>query len=321
MASRYALAALAFVQSVYGAYTLEDTYDHTNFFEGFALDNSPEKNGGFVTYVDYNTATSSGMVSVTSNTVKMGMDHTETLTTNGPGRKGIRAVSNKSYNSGLFIFDVLHNPGGICGSFPALWTLGPNWPYDGEIDIIEQINLYNTNQYTLHSGMNANCWNSDGLPQTGSNIGNNCNQGLNGSFGCAIADNQQNSFGAAFNANQGGVQAMEWTANYIHFWFFPRGEIPQDITNGAPTPRKWGAPTADFGLGCSIPSNFIDHQIIFMTDACGDWVHNDWPSSCLKKTGYSDCPSYVAGKPGDFANAYWEGTFGFLSLLRSGYAT
>ena len=176
-----------------------------------------------------------------------------------------------------------------------------------QIDIIEQINLYNTNQYTVHTAENAGCWNGDDLPQTGHNIGDNCNQGLYGGFGCAIGDNQQNSFGNAFNANQGGVSVMEWTADYLHFYFFPRGEIPADITAGAPTPRKWGAPTADYGLNCSIASNFVDHEIIFMNDACGDWVGNDWSTSCLAQTGYSRCVDYVANEPEAFTNAYWEG--------------
>lgn len=303
-ASFYALAASVFLRSASAAYSISESYTGSTFFDGFQIDNSPELNGGFVQYVDYNTATSSGLVQQKGDSIRLGVDST-TTNTNG-GRKSVRATSKNRYNEGLYLFDVQHNPGGICGSFPSLWTVGSSWPDDGEIDIIEQINLYSTNQYTLHTGKNAGCYNSDDLPQGGHNIGLNCNQGLDNGFGCAIGDDRQSSFGAGFNANGGGIQAMEWTSSYIHFWFFPRNEIPSDISSGTPKPRTWGAPTADFGLSCSISSNFHDQQIIFMIDFCGDWVKNDWSSSCQAQTGYGSCPEYVSAKPGDFQDAYWE---------------
>jgi hypothetical protein len=40
----------------------------------------------------------------------------------------IRISSKKQYDSGLFIFNVLHSPVG-CGTWPALWLSDPNdWP-------------------------------------------------------------------------------------------------------------------------------------------------------------------------------------------------
>ena len=135
MASLFAFTALALFRSALAAYSLSESYDVSNFFTtGFSLDDSPELNGGFATYVDYNTATGSGMVSTTSNSVKLGMEHNTKVSSNGPGRQSIRAVSKNRYNSGLFVFDILHNPGGICGSFPALWTVGPDCPNNGEVN-------------------------------------------------------------------------------------------------------------------------------------------------------------------------------------------
>lgn len=50
------------------------------------------------------------------------------------GRPSVRISSNKTYNSGLFILDVKHMPFG-CGTWPAYWLVGPNWPSGGEIDV------------------------------------------------------------------------------------------------------------------------------------------------------------------------------------------
>lgn len=48
-----------------------------------------------------------------------------------------------------------------CGTWPAYWLCGDNWPNNGEIDIIEGVNTQNFNQMTLHS--KANC-NMNGVP-------------------------------------------------------------------------------------------------------------------------------------------------------------
>ncbi|KAG0649466.1 putative endo-1 [Hyphodiscus hymeniophilus] len=69
----------------------------------------------------------------------MGVDNVTVLTYPGTGRKSVRISSQKSWTHGLFISDIVHMPGGICGVWPAHWTLGPNWPSNGEIDIIEGI--------------------------------------------------------------------------------------------------------------------------------------------------------------------------------------
>lgn len=38
-----------------------------------------------------------------------------------------------------------------CATWPAYWMCGENWPNNGEIDIIEGVNLQSTNSYTLHT--------------------------------------------------------------------------------------------------------------------------------------------------------------------------
>ena len=48
----------------------------------------------------------------------------------------MRISSQKSYNQGLFIADIYAMPHG-CSLWPAWWSVGPNWPNGGEIDILE----------------------------------------------------------------------------------------------------------------------------------------------------------------------------------------
>jgi hypothetical protein len=56
----------------------------------------------------------------------------------GVGRSSVRISSKKSWGTGsLVVVDLAHVPGGQCGTWPAMWLLGPNWPWGGEIDIIE----------------------------------------------------------------------------------------------------------------------------------------------------------------------------------------
>lgn len=40
---------------------------------------------------------------------------------------------------GISVIDLEHMPSG-CGTWPAFWSVGPNWPSAGEIDIIEGVN-------------------------------------------------------------------------------------------------------------------------------------------------------------------------------------
>lgn len=74
------------------------------------------------------------MIVASSTSVSFGVDYKNVAPY---GRQSIRLTSKKSYNSGLIILDLAHMPGGICGTWPAFWTLGPDWPNHGEIDIIE----------------------------------------------------------------------------------------------------------------------------------------------------------------------------------------
>lgn len=78
----------------------------------------------------------------------MGADHTNKAT--GRGRQSVRLSSKAAYNGGLFIHDLVHMPVGP-GTWPAYWFVGPDWPNNGEADIIEGIGGNTRNAITLHT--------------------------------------------------------------------------------------------------------------------------------------------------------------------------
>lgn len=74
------------------------------------------------------------------------------------------------------------------------------------------------------------------------------------------------SYGDVFNAVGGGVYALEWTADAIQIWHFPRTGIPQDIVDGAPDPSGWGTPQALFGTStCDVGTHFANMSIVVNT--------------------------------------------------------
>lgn len=97
-------------------YSLVDTYDSSNFFSEFTLFSGGDPTGGFVDYQsDQGAAQSAGLINTNNNQVYMGVDSTNTVSTSSAGRPSIRVTSNKSYTHGLFIADIAHMPGSICG--------------------------------------------------------------------------------------------------------------------------------------------------------------------------------------------------------------
>jgi hypothetical protein len=78
-----------------------------------------------VKYVSQSDASSGQLISTNSDSVYIGVDHTNVAS---GGRNSVRITSKKSYNQGLIIIDLEHMPGSICGTWPAFWMVGPNWP-------------------------------------------------------------------------------------------------------------------------------------------------------------------------------------------------
>jgi hypothetical protein len=267
-------------------------------------------------------AQSSGLIQQNADNIVLGVDHTN-VTPNG--RPSLRFSSVKTYSSGLIIADLAHMPSSACGSWPAFWTLGSDWPNklvdhatilrgsgltatSGEIDIIEGVNSDTTNSMTLHT--NPGCTIVSNAGFSGAVKTNNCDAKAQGNAGCGVAAGNDSitSYGDGFNSAGGGVYATEWTDTAISIWHFARGVIPADITAGTPNPDSWGAPDALFQLSCNIGSNFKDHQIVFDTTFCGQWAGNQdvWSQDAVCGQKAATCNDYVANNPAAFVDSYWQ---------------
>ena len=285
-------------------YVLTDTYERDDFFSSFTAYTETDPTAGFVQYVDYAAAMEKKMIGAVGNygnATYIGVDYNSTSDT---GRQSVRITSKKAYNKGLFLADIAHMPGGICGVWPAFWLVGPNWPAMGEIDIIEGVNGAMTNTMTLHtsSGCSIQKTGMSGTANTTDCDTNAPEQPKNA--GCGILSTDTSNFGAGFNAIGGGVYATEWTSDAISIWFFPRQNIPADITANTPDASKWGTPLAHYAGNCNIDTHFQNMNLVFDTTFCGAWAGQDWTeSSCKEKAG--TCEAYVQQNPSAFTDAYW----------------
>eukprot|EP01031_Cornospumella_fuschlensis_P029319 gene29319-35394_t len=295
-------ASLLSLCSLFGplvlSYKLSKQYVGKDFFNGFNFVTYDDPTHGYVNYVDVDTAWSKRLVSVRDN------DYTNIVPQYSRGRDSIRLESTTNFTKGLFILDLDHMPHG-CGSWPAFWTVGPNWPYSGEIDIIENVHESNVNQQTLHTG--ADCSQSGSTSQmTGSWACTNCDVFATGNAGCGVVG-PADSYGAEFNNGQGGVYAMEWTDNYIQVFFFPRSTLPANVLSSSPDPSSWGQPVGYWSLGSSCSAeHFQAHQIVFDDTFCGDWAGATFAAACPSQaSAFGSCEAYVQNSPGDFKDAFW----------------
>lgn len=286
-------------------YVLSTVYDASNFFKTFDFFNEPDPTRGFVEYVDAQTANREGLAGFVDGAIYMGVDYHTQYPANG--RKSVRVTSQKPFNKGLFLADIAHMPSSTCGSWPAFWSFGPNWPHSGEIDILEGVNTQTEGVITLHTGPGCEMSNEGTIHSTYFKE-TNCNAN-NGFLGCGMKTSDNQNYGDGFNDIGGGVYAMEWTSEHIAVWFFPRHRIPQDVTSDAPNPSNWGSPTARFvgGNGCDIDQHFQNNNLVFDTTFCGDWAGaaEVWNNNPECSALASNCVDYVAANPEAFTEAYW----------------
>jgi len=306
------LLLILFAVTLIQGYTLQTDLTANGFFNNFDFWNANDPTNGYVNYLSQSDASRVGLISGNGKTFYIGSDHVNKSV--GRGRNSVRMQTKANYNTGLFVLDLAHMPTG-CGTWPAWWLCGPNWPNQGEIDIIEGVNTQTTDATTLHTKNGCSISEESKSLYTGTLSNPNCyinapNQPNNA--GCGIQAGA-NSYGAPFNNNGGGVFALEWTNSFIRSFFFPHNAVPADLNSASPNPNGWGKPYAHFALGAQCPSNYFSNMnLIFDLTFCGDWAGNVFASQC---PGKGSCNSYVQNNPADFKDAYWE--VNYLKVYRA----
>ncbi|KAJ5739997.1 Concanavalin A-like lectin/glucanase subgroup [Penicillium manginii] len=299
------LLSLASSVTASSSYSLVENWHGDKFLDFFNFHVGEDPTNGFVNYVDQSSAESSGLVKVLdSGGVYIGVDHKKTISTSSQGRDSVRIGSKKYYDESLVIADLAHMPGSVCGSWPAFWSVGKNWPADGEIDIIEGVNLQDHNEIVMHTA--GTCSITD-TGMTGSVNATGCGEDL-GTVGCVI-EGQEGSYGTSFNKQGGGVYAMEWTDKHVKIWFFPRSKIPASITSGSPDVTQFGTPMALVQDGCDVANSFKEQSFVFDVTFCGDWAGGVYGQSGCPMSGSdssTSCRNYVANHPAAFTETYWE---------------
>ncbi|CAK9015922.1 3(4)-beta-glucanase AFUA_2G14360 (Mixed-linked glucanase AFUA_2G14360) [Durusdinium trenchii] len=261
----------------------ESFIDCWNFFT------APDPTEGDVVYVSKDEALELGLYQVNDGVVLLNSTVGQWTPV-----KSIRLESKERFSEGhLFLIDIKHMPAGL-GTWPAWWSYGPDWPNNGEIDTIETVNVENIVQTTLHTSYGCNM----DIPGI---INPDCNA-ESGHEGCQV-EGPNNSGGAAFNDQGGGVYATQWTSEGIKIWMWPRSQIPQDITAGEPDSLTWGEPYVFFPFGANCPSTHFQDQVLTInTDFCGDWAGEVSPwDSKAECDGFVQDPNNIPKIQG-----YWQ---------------
>ncbi|KDR85013.1 hypothetical protein GALMADRAFT_233577 [Galerina marginata CBS 339.88] len=283
----------------------QDEYSGKTFYDRWKFFDAPDPTNGHVKYINKTTAFATGLAYIQDNgTVIMSADHTTQLQ-RGIYRNSIRIESLATYNTGLFILDLNRAPWG-CGVWPAFWTVGGHWPYNGEIDIIEGVHDNQHNQVAWHTApgclLNMTAGFTGSISNSGGHNHTDCNALNNDNTGCGITEWSRASYGPYFDSQGGGAFAMKWDENDISIWSFYRAAIPTDITSGVPNPSEWGIPSARLDSSqCNIEKFFANHSIVFDITFCGDWAGNSYATS--------GCPGTCEDRlmePKNFENASWS---------------
>ncbi len=99
-----------YAQYAAATYNLVSTFNSGNWVNSFSFWNSANQadpTSGFVNYLPYSLAVSSGLFNTNNGQVYLGVDST-TVNPANPGRNSLRVTSNQAYTHGLFIADIAH---------------------------------------------------------------------------------------------------------------------------------------------------------------------------------------------------------------------
>ncbi|TCD60606.1 hypothetical protein EIP91_009772 [Steccherinum ochraceum] len=304
---------LGLAPAVFAAnFTLLQDYSGSKFFDRWTfIDNFDNTTNGDIQYISPSTnsnASQLAFVNGAGNAI-IKVDNTSFVPYNEK-RDSIRIESQDFYEVGsVWVFDAIHLPYG-CSVWPSFWSKGFDWPRQGEIDIVEGINLMSANQMALHTF--AGCTASGGSgAMTGALGDTNCNS-TTGS-GCTVGEKTGNSFGQGFAAGGGGVWATQFDTSGIYIWYWPRANVPASVSTATDSIdiSAWGTPSAAFpAAGCNIPEFFGPQQFVLDITLCGDWagVPSLYQPTCGGDGSAQGC--YVnsvinAGSP-NMDNAYFE---------------
>jgi hypothetical protein len=306
-------------------YTLNQSYVGSSFFDNFNFYTGDDPTHGYVDFISSEEAIEREMIGFDNATglVYMGAEYSTIPAAGERGRKAIRLESRYTTSGNvLVVLDMAHMPSSSghlaagCGVWPAFWSFGPDWPSNGEIDIVEYVNNQNIDATTLHTGSDCDQTQEDTSTFTGTwgvnmygEPGMDCDVDAPEQWqnaGCGIAGPEGVAVGATFNSGGGGVYALEWvTDTEINAFYFSRDSIPDDIVKKIPSPSSWGLPYARFEVGpksdCS-SDHFSDHSIIFDLTFCGDWAGSVFGSDCQTS---ESCNDYVQYNPAYFQEAHW----------------
>ncbi|KAF4997042.1 hypothetical protein FDECE_12220 [Fusarium decemcellulare] len=308
-------------------FTLNTTYDSSNFFDQFNFrdaayfnqinpDYGGDPTNGSVNYLSRRRALSSGLARITNGQVYLGVDSRNKAKLRGNsttihGRDSLRLESKKTWTKGIMIADIQHMPGTACGVWPSLWSYNFDENPVGEIDIIEGINVQNQNVVSLHTCGACSFTNIGGTDGR-----SNCNNGGTESEQCEDGENfdgcgntmSRGSYGPTFNQGQGGVYATWLDTNSVKIYWWSRKNIPRDITAGKPDPSKWGKPASQFigGRNCNVSRYFKGQTIIINITFCGSNIDQGaWDDQCKASTGVDTCDAYVTDHPEAFRQTNW----------------
>ncbi|BGP50602.1 hypothetical protein JCM10450v2_006521 [Rhodotorula kratochvilovae] len=309
-AALLAIAALArSVPGAHAAYSLSKAYEGDSFFQGWNFYGHYDNlTNGDIDYV--NQTDSSDLAYVTpSGSVIIKMDNvSDVLYPNK--RRSVRIETEDTYPIGsMWVFDFNHVPYG-CSVWPSAWATSKTWPQGGEIDTFEGVNLIGANQYALHTASGCTVSNGTSDNFSGTLTYGNCDSNANFNSGCTIRDPRASSYGSAFAAAGGGVWATQLAKDGVSIWFFPRSDVPSDLSSNAsaPSPDGWGTPVAYYpASSCATPDFFSPQHLVITMTACGDWAGN---AAVMNSTG---CPlktdlcytSYVL-ESSNFDTAYFD---------------
>ncbi|OJA18491.1 hypothetical protein AZE42_08011 [Rhizopogon vesiculosus] len=291
-------------------YSGQSFFNRWNFYGGY--DNLTQGNA---IWVNESYATSQGLAYVDGQGHAIIKVDNITDVPMGQNRSTVRITTQDTYDLGsLWVIDLYHLPYG-CSVWPAFWSFGPNWPQDGEIDIIEGINVMSANQMAIHT--TPGCTQNVSEYQLGtSGSTTNCSE----ASGCTVTETSPNSYESGFAVAGGGVFATQFDSSGIFIWFWSRPDIPASISQSDSASMdisQWGTPHASyFSSTCNISQFFSAQNLVLDITLCGDWAGtgDNYNASCGNSgpTGlcYQDC---VVG-PGSprYDNAYFN-----ISYLRA----